>query len=245
MVEREARDPGPIKECRAKVLKIPYCSLAVVKTILLHLPPPPIPNAAQQFLKKLIKEKSRITCDNRLPYFAFSNDSFYVSLSYLPNEAELSLQKEQQHNQRSDEWHWLYRDTLDLSIAQDLLIHKFVINVEQRNIFHIFLPNTRRSKQYMNPAGALFTIESHWLSGGASERRIRRSEVRFWVRTQFFFVPSSWQNDNTTFGIQVLSKQGKHQLFPKYEIRAVKFKKTVDFVTYTLELNPRFLINAI
>lgn len=200
--------------------------------------------AAQQFLKKLIKEKSRITCDNRLLYFAFSNDSFYVSLSYLPNEAELSLQKEQQHNQRSDEWHWLYRDTLDPSIAQDLLIHKFVINVEQRNIFHIFLPNTRRSKQYMNPAGALFTIEFHWLSGGASERRIRRSEVRFWLRT-YFFLSQARDKTIKQLSIQVLSKQGKHQLFPKYEIRAVKFKKTVDFVTYTLELNPRFLINAI
>lgn len=57
-------------------------------------------NVASNWLKE-----SRITCDNRLLYFAFSNDSFYVSLSYLPNEAELSLQKEQQHNQRSDEWH--------------------------------------------------------------------------------------------------------------------------------------------
>lgn len=97
----------------------------------------------------------------------------------------------------------------------------------------------------MNPAGALFTIEPHWLSGGASERRIRRSEVRFWVRTYFFFLSQARDKTIKQLSVQVLSKQGKHQLFPKYEIRAVKFKKTVDFVTYTLELNPRFLINAI
>ena len=37
-------------------------------------------------------------------------------------------------------------------------------------------------------------MESLWLSGRASERGIRKSEVRFLMGTQnFFFVPRSWQ----------------------------------------------------
>ena len=40
------------------------------------------------------------------------------------------------------------------------------------------------------------TIESLWLSGGAPERGIRRSGVRFLMGTQnFFFVLRSWQDE--------------------------------------------------
>ena len=40
------------------------------------------------------------------------------------------------------------------------------------------------------------SVESLWLSGGASERGIRTSAVRFLMRTQnLFFVPRSWQDE--------------------------------------------------
>lgn len=78
--------------------------------------------------------------------------------------------------------------------------------------------------QYMNPAGALFTMEFHWLSGGASERRIRRSEVRFWVRT-YFFLSQARDKTIKQLSVQVLSKQGKHQLFPKYELELLNLRR--------------------
>ena len=44
------------------------------------------------------------------------------------------------------------------------------------------------------------TVESLWLSGRASERGIRRSEVRFLMGTQnFFSVPRSWQDEQKSF----------------------------------------------
>ena len=43
---------------------------------------------------------------------------------------------------------------------------------------------------YMNFEMAVLTIGSVWLSSRASERGIRRSEVRFLVGTQNFFVPT-------------------------------------------------------
>ena len=51
-------------------------------------------------------------------------------------------------------------------------------------------------------------MESLWLSGRASERGIRRSEVRFLVKTQnFFFVPHSWQDEkNIILDIRGLSR---------------------------------------
>lgn len=67
----------------------------------------------------------------------------------------------------------------------------------------------------MNPVVALFTIESLWLSGGASER----------LRSYNCFLGLKLvKKRKTSFGIKVLSKQGTHQLFPKYEIRAIEFK---------------------
>ena len=39
-------------------------------------------------------------------------------------------------------------------------------------------------------------VESLWLGGRASEREIRRSEVRIFIGTQnYFFVPRSWQDE--------------------------------------------------
>lgn len=55
------------------------------------------PNTAQQFLKKLIMKNLELRLAVDCPIL-----TLYVSLSHLPNEAGLSLQKEQQHNQHSD-----------------------------------------------------------------------------------------------------------------------------------------------
>ena len=52
-------------------------------------------------------------------------------------------------------------------------------------------PNSMQDARHKN-----FVMESLWLSGRASEREIRRSEVRFlmWIKN-FFFVPRSWQDE--------------------------------------------------
>ena len=52
----------------------------------------------------------------------------------------------------------------------------------------------------MNFVTDSLTVESLWLSGRASERGIRRSKVRFLMRTQnFLSVPRSWQDEKTSF----------------------------------------------
>ena len=49
-------------------------------------------------------------------------------------------------------------------------------------------------------------MESLWLNDRALERRNRRSEARFLMRTQnFFFVPRSWQEEKTSFSTITLS----------------------------------------
>ena len=70
-------------------------------------------------------------------------------------------------------------------------------------IFFILFTNTTLSislilgrVSYMNFLMGLARHRAPWLSGRASERGIRRSEVRFLVGTQnFFFVLRSWQDE--------------------------------------------------
>ena len=55
---------------------------------------------------------------------------------------------------------------------------------------------------------ALHSIESLWLSVRASECGIRRSEVKFLMRTQnFFFVSCLWQDEKYSFSISLPSSK--------------------------------------
>ena len=61
-------------------------------------------------------------------------------------------------------------------------------------------PSSMQDACDMNFVTNSLTVESLWLSGRASERGIRRSEVRFFMRTQnFLSVPRSWQDEKTSF----------------------------------------------
>ena len=57
-------------------------------------------------------------------------------------------------------------------------------------------PSSRQNASYMNFVMTSLTIESLWVSGRASERGIRQSEVQFLMGTQnFLLVPRSLQDE--------------------------------------------------
>ena len=73
--------------------------------------------------------------------------------------------------------------------------HLFLFLYRAQNLLSLsllFLSKNITSSTWLIPA-----VESLRLSGRASERGIRRSEVRFLVETQifFFFIPCSWHDE--------------------------------------------------
>ena len=74
----------------------------------------------------------------------------------------------------------------------------------------------------MEDAYLMNFVESLWLSGRASEREIRRSEVRFLVGTQnFCFVPRSWLDGKTSFFISLPSSKFTISLISIYKHYAI------------------------
>ena len=89
------------------------------------------------------------------------------------------------------------------------------------------------------------TVESSWLSGKASERGIRRSEVRSLMGTQnFLFVPRTWQ-DEKHFSLFLYRAQNlyhlSHSVYKLHEslvqkplwIRSFMFKLAREICLFT------------
>ena len=101
---------------------------------------------------------------------------------------------------------WDKEKILSLSHACDkisLLSSKLIISliiIYKHYAIDIADPSSMQDACDMNFVTDSLTVESLWLSGRASERGIRRSEVRFLMRTQnFLSVPRSWQDEKTSF----------------------------------------------
>ena len=101
---------------------------------------------------------------------------------------------------------WDKEKILSLSHACDkisLLSSKLIISliiIYKHYAIDIADPSSMQDACDMNFVTDSFTVESLWLSGRASERGIRRSEVRFLKRNlNFLSVPRSWQDEQTSF----------------------------------------------
>ena len=97
---------------------------------------------------------------------------------------------------------WDKEKILSLSHACDkisLLSSKLIISliiIYKHYAIDIADPSSMQDACDMNFVTDSLTVESLWLSGRASERGIRRSEVRFLMRTLYFLsVPRSWQDE--------------------------------------------------